>query len=509
MPPGEVIDLSLSTDDEAAPRRASVQEKSSAPKTLAHNGFVFLEDDFDSTVHLDESWMESALKRRKTSFSPEEQNGPLKTDQALQGGQGATLGKAAYQGTSRTIQKNALNKEAHSIHSSALDLTPPSKPTSMLESIAIMTDESDDSFPEDIIHGSIRQVRQGPGLSERTAALLASFEEPAKRKRTSGERRKLKENSGSCEREPQLSTEELDLEDNKISKVGKPSGKTKLTEAERAARAEEKGDLRIATKIRKEKEKKEQQERKLLLKEEKAHEKLKAAALVEVNRSKMDKKITGPDMIVDLPTSIDGNTVEIQIREFLRNLQIEATSYQSPLPNMIKWRRKVKSRYNPEKEHWEPIQPMEIEDEKHVMCLMSAQEFVALASTQSPQIDDPDLEAHVLKLRGKFEGCTPIYLIEGLTSWMRKNKTTLNRAYQAAVLTQMGGQENGGPRGNQKTCSRRKKSAHTYVDEDMIEDALLRLQVIHKCLVHHTMNSMETAEWVTNFTQHISTIPAR
>ena len=57
--------------------------------------------------------------------------------------------------------------------------------------------------------------------------------------------------------------------------------------------------------------------------------------------------------------------------------------------------------------------------------------------------------------------------------------------------------------------SRRRKAAEVYVDEDLIEDALLRLQIMNNCLVHHTATTFESAEWVANFTQHISQIPYR
>jgi crossover junction endonuclease EME1 len=57
--------------------------------------------------------------------------------------------------------------------------------------------------------------------------------------------------------------------------------------------------------------------------------------------------------------------------------------------------------------------------------------------------------------------------------------------------------------------SRKKKEQEEYVDEDLVEDALLRLQVMHGTLIHHTAAMIETAEWIVVFTQHISTIPYR
>ncbi len=129
-----------------------------------------------------------------------------------------------------------------------------------------------------------------------------------------------------------------------------------------------------------------------------------------------------------------------------------------------------------------------------------------MASINSAEVDGQDLESHVLRLKGECDESIPIYLIEGLETWMRKNKNIRNRAYQAAVLSQTDGQVAGPPTAGP---SKRKKPAAEYIDEDMVEDALLRLQVMHGCLVHHTAVPVETAEWVANFTQHVSTIPYR
>ncbi len=129
-----------------------------------------------------------------------------------------------------------------------------------------------------------------------------------------------------------------------------------------------------------------------------------------------------------------------------------------------------------------------------------------MASVNSAEIDGQDLETHVLRLKSTHDDLSPIYLIEGLETWMRKNKNIRNRAYQAAVLRQTDGPGIGAPTAGP---SKRKKPAAEYIDEDMVEDALLRLQVMHGCLIHHTAVPVETAEWVANFTQHISTIPYR
>lgn len=379
-------------------------------------------------------------------------------------------------------------------------------------------DASDDSLPEDLF--SSTSLAGPSALSRRTAALLESLPQPPAPARPSCVHKRPRDQyTKGIKGQARRSIDDGDSTDpdgdvaasRKTTKISK---KPKLTEEAKAAQAREKERnkalkikekviAKAASKEQKSREKEEDQERKRLLKEEKAREKRIAADLAEVNKSKLDKKDSTPEMIVDLPASIDGQSVDNQAREFLRNLGVDTTLYQSPIPNVVKWRRKMKARWNAETDHWEPIERMEIHDENHVLCIMSAKEFIALAMVQ---VDDQDVETHVTRLKSAHDACTPIYLIEGLHTSMKWNKTAENRAYQAKVNSL--GQADDIPSSIQ-TASRKKRPAAELIDEDLIEDALLRLQVMNGCLVHHTATSVETAEWVANFTQHISTIPYR
>jgi crossover junction endonuclease EME1 len=275
--------------------------------------------------------------------------------------------------------------------------------------------------------------------------------------------------------------------------------KIKLTELERAQKIKDKEDQKEREKARKAEEK-----------EKKAREKQIAQDVAAVNRARTDKKTSTPEMIVDLHTSIGETASGEPIRTFLSNIGVDISSHTGTIPNLIKWRRKVQSRFNEELDQWEPA-PRVIEEEKHVMCLLSATEFVSKACADVTQSDAQDLDAHVMKIKSCYPDCAPIYLVEGLAAWMKKNKSTRNKAYQAAVINQSN------PSADAATASatqgrpskRKKKPTPEYVDEDMIEDALLRLQVVHKCLIHHTTAAVQTAEWVATFTQHISTIPYR
>ncbi|KAF7589277.1 hypothetical protein BBP40_004535, partial [Aspergillus hancockii] len=344
-----------------------------------------------------------------------------------------------------------------------------------------------------------------PGLSSRTASLLASLENRSGAGDGSGASR------STCRR-GRKDREELGEFDEAISprkpRASRKTTTAKLTSAEKDAKAKD----REAAKAQREREKQLEKERKQKLKEEKAREKQLAADLAEVNKLKVDKKESTPEMLIDLASSLEGTSVGNQTVEFMDRLKVEQTFFESSIPNVVKWRRKVTAKYNDTLGHWEPCS-FHIKAEEYILVLLPAQEFVdmVIASPGDPASNTTDLDLHVQRLKSTYPGSTPIYLIEGLTAWMRKNNNSRNRAYRAEVLRQSQPQE---PSTTTTTSSRRKKTANKPettppVDDDTIEDALLALQVTHSCLIHHTTAAPESAEWIKNFTEHISTVPYR
>ncbi|KAI9054568.1 hypothetical protein LZ554_001721 [Drepanopeziza brunnea f. sp. 'monogermtubi'] len=256
--------------------------------------------------------------------------------------------------------------------------------------------------------------------------------------------------------------------------------------AEQAEKAKEKAAAKTAEK-----------EAKAIEKERKRHEKELAAELAKVNLLKTDKKVSTPEMIVDLPSSLNPMLRE-QTSMMLRALGVERTTCESEVP-LIKWRRKVEAEYDADADHYVPVAKY-IRDESHAMCVLTAQALVNLITGT----ESGDLDAHVLKLQTRLGSCKIIYLVEGYNTWMKKNKNKLIRQYDSAVRSHDSLPD--GPQ-NASQKSRRKKKEPDYVAEDQIEDAMLRLQIVYEVLIHHTNSMVETAEWIVNFTQHISSIP--
>ncbi|KAL2821467.1 ERCC4 domain-containing protein [Aspergillus granulosus] len=350
----------------------------------------------------------------------------------------------------------------------------------------------------------------GPGLgsefSSRTANLLAN----------------LGDRSGTTVRTNSKPSQKhtIDLDEDDSDELPEPQSRkpkkatttTKRSIVDKEAKAKE----REATKAQRDREKQLEKERKLKAKEEKAKEKQLAADIAHVNKLKVDKKDSTPEMIVDLATSFQSTSVGNQAVEYMQRLGVEHTFFDSPITNIVKWRRKMKARFNDTLRHWEPCVPY-IREEEHVLCLVTAQEFVNMV-TSALGSDTPyapsELEVHVLRIKSAHPNCVIIYLIEGLTAWMRKNANSRNRAYQAEFRRHLDEAQGSSTTStaSSSTSTRRKKANKPEVppiDDDTVEDALLSLQVTHQCLIHHTVAAPESAEWIKNFTEHISTVPYR
>lgn len=366
----------------------------------------------------------------------------------------------------------------------------------------ILSDDNNDDYDLMFSQPAVPQAH----VSDRTASLLARIGNAAKNDSSHGrDKYEIKIGAGREGSKRKSRRPSTPGSDEDSAEEIKPKKGSKAPSASQHARAAE----REAARIQKAKEKEEEKERKRKLKEQKAKEKQLAADIAEVNKSKIDKKVSTPEMIIDVSSSLEESSVGNQVTEFMRHLGVQMAFTTTRVPNMVTWRRKVTARYNEEAGHWEPA-PLTIKREQHVLCLVTGQELVDMAlATQSK--GENSVESHVAKIMSSYPDCKPIYLIEGLTAWMRKNKNSRNRAYQAAVLREFNN-ANASAQPQPTQSKRSKKSASNPsppVDDDTIEDALLQLQVQHGCLIHHTAAPAESAEWIKNFTEHISTIPYR
>ncbi|CAG8909132.1 unnamed protein product [Penicillium egyptiacum] len=385
-------------------------------------------------------------------------------------------------------------------------LTDPMKlPPSSLRERSDIDEFSDPSALPEFSDLLKKPTVSNPIFSESTARLLSRLGD----EHTSGPKAK----SGTRKQKgASLKSTAAEVLSDDIDEPAAPRKTTKKTSKVTTAEKEAKAKAREEAKLQRERERELEKERKLKLKEEKAKEKQRAADIASVNKLKVNKKDSTSEMVIDMATSLEDSSVGTQTVEFMKRLGVQHTFFTSAIPNVVKWRRKMNATYNKTLRHWEPC-PFFIQNEDHVLCLLPAQEFINMIT---PPPDDEEreretLEIHVLRIKSAYPDCKPIYLIEGLTALMRKNTNARNRAFQAEVLRQLA--ETTAP--EEQTTARRarkpkkKPDAMPLVDDETVEDALLELQVTHSCLIHHTTTPADSAEWIKNFTEHISTVPYR
>jgi crossover junction endonuclease EME1 len=537
------------------PSSTFVQPKSSSNTALksigtekTSNAVFFLSDDFDSTVNLSDDPFASdpppAKKRRLSppskseivSRSPEYQRWVSRLEKGTNSGSGAESSKQTVTGAA-TYDKQPSKSSAPVSNTGSSKDGPPRGSTfkryssdigtsiksaaprtsglkrsktmsTVLESDPIVFTSSPDPIA-DARKQKDKHRKQRINLASSNSSDDDIFDfnpsKEAKGKAKSIER--VSSGSGNALEDFEFGSSDIDLPDlGAISSrlPTKTTAKSKGTLKSAAMAALDKYEAEKAKeKKQKEKEQKakdksaakeEEKEQKRLAKEEKAREKDRAAELAKVNTLRTDKKKSTLEMIVDLPSCLDKRLKE-QIQTFLKPVEAEHSEYESTQP-IIKWRRKIDSEFDEQADHWEKVESY-IGREKHIMCIMTAKEFVELATGEEGQ----DLDTHVLQLKAKFSTNEIIYLIEGLGPWMKKNKNLQNRKYVQEVRSQIP-EEVPAPTASQK---RKKKAELEHVDEDLVEDVLLKLQVVHGVLIHHTKVQIETAEWVIVFTQHIST----
>ncbi|OAL40313.1 hypothetical protein AYO20_00049 [Fonsecaea nubica] len=315
----------------------------------------------------------------------------------------------------------------------------------------------------------------------------------------------------------------------------------KIDQAERAVNAKDRAEEKAAAREERRALKEAEKEKKKLEREQKAKEKQKAADLAEVNKSRTNKKDATPEMILDMSSFLKDTSVGNQVEERMKNVQVDV-NYVDEQFNLVEegekvhhgsivtWRRKVKSMYNDEDDLWEPTSGCRIVNEKHVLIHLAAADFVGIAATsqsgsatcvvQDESQLKANLDAHVSSIRRRFGDCVPIYLIEGLRSWLRKNESAKNRAYTAAVRAQMleadgGDSANIDPAPPQARSRKRKKAPTESLDlsvvtSDIVDDLLLHLQLAHQpILIQHTSTPADSAFQICALTQHLSTRPYR
>ncbi|KAK3955548.1 ERCC4 domain-containing protein [Pseudoneurospora amorphoporcata] len=272
------------------------------------------------------------------------------------------------------------------------------------------------------------------------------------------------------------------------------AGGARKTAEERAREREDKALEKKAAAERKKREKERERQ-------QKAEEKQRAAARAEANKLKTRKETATPEMIVDLPSSLD-QAARIKAEEFLKKVDVkEVTTWTSPVDNVVRWRRVVKARYDEERHHYDPI-PETTETEKFSLVILPAAEFAKLAMGA----EGHNLEAHVLKMQRHFPGHRTIYLIEGLKQLLAKSRNKRNNEFASEVRSRLAA-EDASASASAPARRAKKNDPPLQINEIQIDTALLQLQLLHSLQIYHTTCAQETATQLQLFTQQLAVAP--
>lgn len=532
-----------------------------ASTSVLHEPFDFRSDDFDETGSI-EFKIDRPSKRQRLSpepsfYAPLRSRGlgkgprpelpvDLLSDDDPWPDSGATNAVLSNSNKAQGAKGEVYDELTFSSSAPELRHIETWKPTA---SRRLCLDDSEDDLLEDVLlslsqptKSALDDKDHGDLYSHRTANLLADLtqgSDKGKEKKVNSRPPKPKSSDPGSKRTSAADGLD-DIESSSSPAKVRTSRSARISDDQKTRKAAE----RAAARAEKEAAKEAEKESKRLDRERKAQEKQKAADLAEVNKSKTGKKDATPELILDMSSFLKGTSVGNQVEQYMKNVHVEVNYFdeevnltenaaeQDLYGNVVTWRRKVRAAYNDEEGMWEPTSQTHIAKEKHVLVHLPAVEFGAMiggSKPTSPALQPPtetemkaNLDAHVASLRRRFQDCIPIYLVEGLEAWIKRNANAKNRAYTAAVRAQMleidagSGSSSNVPPSRTQTKSRKRKKAATdsldlsFITSDVVEDLLLHLQLAHQpILIHHTTSPATTASQISALTQHLSTRPYR
>ncbi|WVQ62597.1 uncharacterized protein L199_000743 [Kwoniella botswanensis] len=266
------------------------------------------------------------------------------------------------------------------------------------------------------------------------------------------------------------------------------------------------------------KEKAEKQLQKDILKAAKEAEKSYQRKLAEVNRLRVSKNDTVREIHLYLssdlsqPTSpIAGALPEITKRITDNYSEIKfLTEDKSSINGLIKFKRHLKARWDPEKKQFIPLdQPIWIWEGICVLVI-NAEEIVdkiAPTSTcESPdeeeRLDELNVWVSDIKLTlGLTVNDQLIIMIKGLQKYHSKMKSLANKQFTAAARAGL----SGATTANRNQGGR--NGGRIGPDKEIIEMALVRLQVKQRCFLVNVEKTEDIEDWVYNIAADVAIRP--
>jgi crossover junction endonuclease EME1 len=234
-------------------------------------------------------------------------------------------------------------------------------------------------------------------------------------------------------------------------------------------------------------------------KEEREAEKQRLKQIQEVNKIKYDKLELCRELILDISNNLSEKTLVDYLRDNPKYNSLTINIIQHDIHNIIKWKRKVTAAWDDELCAFMPISER-IQDESFLLIYFDITEFIKL-------IKDDNLSDNINRFQRTFSEKKLIVLIEGYENYCRKRKTQINRNFTNAVRLGIEEYDVEDTRTTTASTKKKKKNHEQEPDLEEMEEKLLWLQVIAKCLIIHTKDIEDTAEMIGILSTDIATIP--
>lgn len=274
-------------------------------------------------------------------------------------------------------------------------------------------------------------------------------------------------------------------------------------------------------------EKHNKQQQKLQQKEQLREQKIKQSELEEVNMARKWKRdVAVQDLIVNVhpemledSEAFSGESLNKVLAELHVSVkpQHDISRYKFNGAYILMIQHRLRSKFDSKKGWFVPT-PERIEEESFLIVFATAAEFGRLLK----DVEHRDLNKHIESIRSLYANKKIIYIVQGVSEFVRKVENRKNREIAAQVRQIVQNSTNLPPTsGNTAAAStqnKRKRKASTtgkisgtlldelgYANSRCFDTSFIHLQVTHSVRILQTSNSQDTCTWIGELLKDIST----
>ncbi|KAF9181252.1 hypothetical protein BGZ50_005620 [Haplosporangium sp. Z 11] len=346
-------------------------------------------------------------------------------------------------------------------------------------------------------------------------------------------RRKAKVRNTNAGLEDDESAESATLSEAKRKRIEKELQK-EVKEAERAAKEAEKAAKKLARE-REQQRKRELKEQERLVREEERQAEKKAVRELRIANRLTTKAESSKDMILCIEETLYRSSFGLTLQDYLSPIECQikllkspgarethGSHETSPARNVLYWRRTVSHRFDEEQDLFVPLAEKEVKLESFALIYQTADEFadmiendqlksflsavkreMRLRKNKEKMAISSTSANGPMRLKGdRRERQRTLFLISGMESYLRGLRKATTKKFQQAVLASLGQ-----GRTDAASSTTVAQLEEAVVDQGRIDKELLWLQLEQECLVIHSNDDDESAQFIVSLTEQIGLLP--